>query len=90
MHKTPRDGPTTGSRPVAQQARFDAWRTEERSNPVTAALPTQPEYPGHFQVRLVSKSSMFRLHHRPIFSEALVDEHLGLEETGAGLWSIYL
>jgi transposase InsO family protein len=41
--------------------------------PLPSKLP-QPCYPGHFQVRLVSKSSMFRLHHRPIFiSEALVN-----------------
>ena len=51
----------------------------------------------HFQVRLVSagtlaclKSSMFRLHHRAIFlSEALVDEYIGLEETGDGVWSLF-
>jgi transposase InsO family protein len=57
--------------------------------PLPAGLP-DPGYPGHFQVRLVSKSSMFRLHHRPIFiSEALIDEHIGLEETGDGVWSVY-
>ena len=33
---------------------------------------------------------MFRLHHRPIFlSEALIDEHIGLEETGEGVWSVF-
>jgi transposase InsO family protein len=57
--------------------------------PLPSQLP-EPCYPGHFQVRLVSKSSMFRLHHRPIFiSEALVDEYIGLEETGDGIWSVY-
>ena len=94
---------------VAQQARFDAWRTEfnhERPHealqmktpaslylPSPRALPTklpEPEYPGHFQVRLVSESSIFRLHHRPIFiSEAFIDEYIGLEETGDGVWSLY-
>ncbi len=57
--------------------------------PLPSKLP-DPAYPGHFQVRLVSKSSMFRLHHRPIFiSEALVDEYIGLEETEDGVWSVY-
>ncbi len=68
------------------------------ARPLPATLPP-PCYPGHFQVRLVSKSSMFRLHHRAIFiSEALIDEYTGLEEigleetgeeTGDGVWSVY-
>ena len=59
------------------------------ARPLPSQLP-EPCYPGHFLVRLVSKSSMFRLHHRPIFiSEALIGEYIGLEETGDGVWSVY-
>ena len=93
----------------AQQARFDAFRSEFNSErphealgqntpaslyrrsprPLPKTLP-EPAYPGHFLVRLVSKSSMFRLHHRPVFiSEALIGECIGLEETGDGIWSLY-
>ena len=59
------------------------------SRPLPKTLPA-PVYPGHFQVRQVSKSSMFRFNHRQVFlSEALIDEHIGLEEVEDGLWSIY-
>ena len=57
--------------------------------PLPLQLP-EPDYPGRFQVRLVSKSSMFRLHHRPIFiSEALIGEYIGLEDTNDGVCSLY-
>ena len=57
--------------------------------PLPSRLP-EPDYPGHFQVRQVSKSSMFRFHHRQVFlSEALIEEHIGLEEIDEGLWSLY-
>lgn len=57
--------------------------------PLPAALP-EPNYPGHYEVRQVSRSSMFRFHSRQIFaSEALIGEHIGLEETGDGVWSLY-
>ena len=64
--------------------------------PLPPQLP-EPVYPGHFlrcasatAVRLLSKSSRFRFHHRQVFlSEALIDEYIGLEETGEGVWSLY-
>ena len=79
---------------LGQETPASLYRPSPRPLPKT--LPG-PNYPGHFQARLVStgtqaclKSSMFRLHHRPIFiSEALVDEYIGLEETGDGVWSLY-
>ena len=54
-----------------------------------STLP-EPGYPGHYQVRRVSKSGMFRFDARQIFiSDALIDEHIALEEVEDGLWSIY-
>ena len=50
----------------------------------------QPKYAGHMQVRQVSNAGCFRFRHRQIFlSDALIKEHIGLEETDDGIWSVY-
>lgn len=50
----------------------------------------QPEYPGHFLVRKVNKMGAFRFKgHQPFISDALIHEHVGLEETADGVWSLY-
>jgi hypothetical protein len=54
-----------------------------------AKLPT-PAYPGHYQVRRVSSAGTFRFQKRQLFlSDTLLQEDIGLEETGDGIWSIY-
>lgn len=50
----------------------------------------EPEYPGHFLVRKVNKMGAFRFKGRqPYLSDALIHEHVGLEEIDDGLWSVY-
>jgi putative transposase len=48
------------------------------------------EYPGHFLVKRVTNAGTFRLKHRLLFiANALTQHHIGLEEVGDGIWSIY-
>jgi putative transposase len=50
----------------------------------------QPEYPGHFERRLVSAGGTISWHSQWLFlSEALAGQYVGLEETAEGIWSIY-
>lgn len=64
-----------------------AWRPSRREYP--SRLP-KPEYPGHHLVRLVSNAGTFRFQSRQIFlSNALAQDHVGLEESKDGIWSIY-
>lgn len=62
-------------------------------HPSTRPYPEEirpPEYPGHFEVRLVSNAGTFRFKHQQIFiSQALRQQHIGLEEVDDGIWSIY-
>jgi hypothetical protein len=49
----------------------------------------KPEYPAHMEVRRVSHAGCFRLKAKqPFLSNALSDEHIGLEEVGDGIWNI--
>ena len=60
------------------------------SRPYPIRLPAL-EYPGHFLVKRVTNAGTFRFQHRLLFiANALKQHHIGLEETGAGVWSIYL
>ena len=53
--------------------------------PMPDALP-EPDYPGHFEVRYVSRDGAIRLRKRQVFvSQALGGEHVGLED---GVWSV--
>jgi hypothetical protein len=70
-----------------------------QETPATIWVPSQrqmpsriqpPEYPGHFFPRRVSSAGTFRFKGRQLFlSETLNNEHIGLEETDDGIWSIH-
>ena len=49
------------------------------------------EYPGHYAVRRVTNAGTFRFKDRLLFiANALKQHHIGLEESDAGVWSIYI
>ena len=57
--------------------------------PMPEMLPV-PEYPGHFEVRYLSKDGNIRFKRHQLFvSTALAHEYVGLEEVGDGVWSLY-
>ena len=57
-------------------------------NPYPAKI-SPPQYPAHMEVRRVSHCGTFRLHSaQPFLSNALRDEHIGLEEVDDGVWNI--
>jgi len=48
------------------------------------------EYPGHYEVRLVSRNSGIRWNkHCVCVTHTLAGEYVGLEEVGDGLWDVY-
>lgn len=50
----------------------------------------EPEYPGHFQVRYVSRNGGVRWHNQWVnVSHVLAEEYVGLEEVEDGVWSVY-
>lgn len=57
------------------------------------SMPTvlpEPEYPGHFEVRYLSKDGNVRFKHRQFFvSQTLSHEHVGFEEVDDGVWDLY-
>ena len=58
--------------------------------PYPARLPPL-EYPGHYLVKRVTNAGTFRFKDRLLFiAHALQQHHIGLEESDAGIWSIYL
>jgi putative transposase len=49
-----------------------------------------PEYPGHFEVRRVSRNGGMRWHsHRIPVSQTLMEEYVGLEAIDDGLWDVH-
>lgn len=49
-----------------------------------------PEYPGHFQVRYVSRNGGVRWRNQWVnVSHVLAEEYVGLEEVEDGIWSVY-
>jgi transposase InsO family protein len=49
-----------------------------------------PEYPGHFQVRYVSRNGGVRWHNQWVnVSHVLAEEYVGLEEVEDGIWSVF-
>jgi len=60
--------------------------------PSSRPYPTRiraPEYPGHFEVRRVSEAGTFRISGSQLFlSQALINEHIGLQEVDDGIWDI--
>ncbi len=71
---------------------IDGDLPDERWEPSPRLYPERlapPEYPNHLEVRRVSAAGTFRLKAKqPFLSNALADEHIGLEEVGDGLWNI--
>lgn len=64
----------------------ERWEPSSRPYPERLAAP---EYASHLEVRRVSAAGTFRLKAKqPFLSNALADEHIGLEEVGDGLWDI--
>lgn len=48
------------------------------------------EYPGHFLVKKITTGGTFRFRHRLLYlANAMVDQHIGLEETDDGVWAIW-
>jgi len=48
------------------------------------------EYPRHFLVKKITTGGTFRVHHKLLYlANAMVDQHIGLEETDDGLWAIH-
>jgi len=48
------------------------------------------EYPGHFVVKKITTGGTFRFQKKLLYlANAMVDQHIGLEETDDGVWSIY-
>jgi putative transposase len=59
------------------------------SRPFPARL-ARPEYPGHFEVRLVSRNGGIRWQkHRIPVSHTLMEEYIGFEAIDDGLWDVY-
>ena len=59
------------------------------SRPMPDVLP-EPEYPGHYEVRYLSKDGNVRFKTKQVFvSQTLAHEHIGLEETADGVWDLY-
>jgi len=59
--------------------------------PVTAFVPTPAatlENPEHFVVKKITTGGTFRFQHRLLcLANAMVDQHIGLEETDDGVWN---
>jgi putative transposase len=48
------------------------------------------DYPRHFLVKKITTGGTFRFQHKLLYlANAMVDQHIGLEETDDGIWSIY-
>jgi putative transposase len=62
------------------------WQPSPR--PYPSRIP-KPQYPGHFEKRLVSNAGCFRFKKQVVFlSQALKQEWIGLEEVADGIWSV--
>ena len=48
------------------------------------------EYPGHYLVKKITTGGTFRFQRRLLYlANAMVDQHIGLEETDDGIWAIH-
>lgn len=55
-----------------------------------SARPAGPEYPGHFEVRRVSRNGGIRWQSvRVPVSQTLIEEYIGFEAIDDGLWDVY-
>jgi transposase InsO family protein len=86
----------------AFQREYNTERPHERLNQETPASQYRPsrrpyperlpplEYPGHFLVKKITTGGTFRFRNRLLYlASAMVDQHIGLEETNDGIWSIH-
>jgi transposase InsO family protein len=72
---------------LGQQTPASRYRRSRRQLP--KRLPPI-EYPGHFEVRLVSKNCGIRWKsHRVCVTHTLAGEYVGLEEIDDGIWDVY-
>ena len=63
------------------------WAPSPRPYPERIA---PPEYPGHFVVKKITTGGTFRFRNRLLYlANAMVDQHVGLEETDDGIWAIW-
>jgi transposase InsO family protein len=61
----------------------------ESARPYPTRLPAL-EYPGHFLVKKITTGGTFRFQHKLLYlANAMVDQHIGLEETDDGIWAIH-
>lgn len=66
-----------------------ASRYMSSSRPYPATLP-MIAYPPHYIVKKVTDAGTFRFQNHLLYiANSLVDQHIGLEETDDGVWSIY-
>jgi transposase InsO family protein len=66
-----------------------ATRYAPSPRPLPARLPP-PDYPGHWEVRRVSRAGTIRFQRHQLFvSDALIHEDVGLVEVADGVWSLY-
>jgi len=64
----------------------EVWQPPPRQHPSKIA---PPDYPGHFEKRLISTTGCFSFKGRPIFlSTVLAHEWVGLESVDDGIWSL--
>jgi transposase InsO family protein len=72
---------------LGQETPASVYRPSPRALPRTLA---SMEYPGHFEVRLVSRNSGIRWNkHWVCVTHTLAGEYVGLEEVDDGLWDVY-
>jgi putative transposase len=67
-----------------------ASQYQHSARPYPERLPVL-EYPAHFLVKKITTGGTFRFRERLLYlANALVDQHIGLEETDDGIWAINL
>ena len=72
---------------LGQETPASHYRASPR--PYPDRLPI-PEYPGHFLVKKITTGGTFRFRDRLLYlANAMVDQHIGLEETDDGIWAIH-
>jgi hypothetical protein len=81
-YNTERPHERLGQRTPASRYRPSPRPYPERLTPI--------EYPGHFVVKKVTTGGTFRFQSRLVYlAKAMVDQHIGLEETDDGIWTIH-
>lgn len=72
---------------LQQQTPASRYQSSARAYP--ERLPPL-EYPGHFQMKKITTGGTFRFQQRLLYlANAMVDQHIGLEETDDGIWAIH-